>query len=67
VTGSLMMDGFERIMRSLRLFDHLIIDLSRFGEVRDTASQRALIARLHELGFRLVFCHRQLNPQGVGM
>jgi hypothetical protein len=54
VTSTLLMEGIERVMRSLRLFDHLIIDLSRFGEVRSLASQRALAARLQELGFREV-------------
>jgi hypothetical protein len=41
----------DRVMRSLRHFDHLIIDLSRFGEVRDMASQRGLIVELQNLGF----------------
>jgi hypothetical protein len=54
VTSSLLMEGIGRVMRSLRLFEHLIIDLSRFGEVRDVASQRTLVARLQELGFREV-------------
>ncbi len=52
VTSSLMMDAIDHVIWSLRLFDHLIIDLSRFGEVRDAASQQALIERLRELGFR---------------
>ena len=30
---------------------HLIIDLSRFGEARDRASQKVLMARLQDLGF----------------
>jgi predicted nucleic acid-binding Zn-ribbon protein len=54
VTSTLMMETIDRVMRSLRLFDHLIIDLSRFGEVRDASSQRALIAELQKLGFRQV-------------
>jgi hypothetical protein len=29
---------------------HLIIDLSRFGEARDRASQKVLMAQLQELG-----------------
>ena len=52
VTSDLMMESIDRVMRSLRHFDHLIIDLPRFGEVRDVSSQRALIAQLQKLGFR---------------
>lgn len=52
VTSSLVMETIDRVMRSLRHFDHLIIDLSRFGEVRDVATQRALIVQLQNLGFR---------------
>jgi hypothetical protein len=51
-TSSLMMEAIERVLRSLRHFDHLIIDLSRFGEVRDVPSQLALVAKLHDLGFQ---------------
>lgn len=51
VTSSLMVEAIDHVIWSLRLFDHLIIDLSRFGEVRDASSQRALIERLQELGF----------------
>jgi hypothetical protein len=54
VTSSLVMEEIERVLRSLALFDHLIVDLSRFGEVRDVPSQHALKGRLHELGFREV-------------
>src|SRR5262249_32944750 len=41
----------EDILQSLTHFDHAIVDLSRFGEIRDPTSQRTLIARLMELGF----------------
>lgn len=51
VTSTVVMETIDRIMRSLRHFDHLIIDLSRFGEVRDVSSQRALIVQLQKLGF----------------
>lgn len=51
VTSSLMMEAINHVIWSLRLFDHLIIDLSRFGEVRDVSSQHALVERLRELGF----------------
>lgn len=51
-TSSLMMEEIDRVLRSLRYFDHLIIDLSRFGEVRDVTSQLALVAKLQDLGFR---------------
>jgi len=53
-TSSLMMEVIDRILRSLRHFDHLIIDLSRFGEVRDVPSQLALVGKLENLGFREV-------------
>lgn len=52
VTSNLMMEAIDSVILALRLFDHLIIDLSRFGEVRDLPSQRALIIKLQELGFR---------------
>lgn len=52
VTSTLMMETIDRVMRSLRHFDHLIIDLSRFGEVRDAYSRGALIIQLQKLGFR---------------
>ncbi|WP_422002578.1 DUF4407 domain-containing protein [Reyranella sp.] len=51
VTSSLMMAAIDKVIWSLRLFDHLIIDLARFGEVRDASSQRALVDRLQEIGF----------------
>lgn len=51
VTSSLTMEMIDEVVWSLRLFDHLIIDLSRFGQVRDVPSQSALVAKLHELGF----------------
>ncbi|MBV8187453.1 MAG: DUF4407 domain-containing protein [Alphaproteobacteria bacterium] len=51
VTSTLMMEAFARVLRSLALFDHLIVDLSRFGEIRDTSSQQALTLHLHKLGF----------------
>lgn len=51
VTSDLMMEAIDNVIWSLRLFDHLIIDLSRFGEVRDVPSQRALITKLQERGF----------------
>lgn len=54
VTSSLVMETIDRVMRSLRHFDHLIIDLSRFGEVRDASSQLALNVQLRKLGFREV-------------
>lgn len=54
VTSDLMMNEIDHVIWSLRLFNHLIIDLSRFGKVRDAPSQLALIARLQELGFQEV-------------
>ncbi len=77
VTSALMMEGIDNLIWSLRLFDHLIIDLSRFGEVRDISSQLALTAKLQEIGFKEVarvyamgdtdirhFAHKQ-HPGGV--
>lgn len=52
VTSDFMMEAIDRVMRSLRHFDHLILDLSRFGKVRDVSSQRDLIVQLQKLGFR---------------
>ncbi|MDP2376800.1 DUF4407 domain-containing protein [Reyranella sp.] len=52
VTSDFMMEAIDRVMRSLRHFDHLILDLSRFGKVRDLSSQRDLIVQLQKLGFR---------------
>lgn len=54
VTSDFMMEAIDRVMRSLRHFDHLILDLSRFGKVRDVSSQRDLIVQLQKLGFREV-------------
>lgn len=51
VTSNQMMEAIGNVIWSLRLFDHVIIDLSRFGEVRDVPSQMALVAKLQELGF----------------
>lgn len=54
VTSSLMMEIIDRVLHSLKHFDHLIIDLSRFGEVRDMPSRQALVVQLQALGFREV-------------
>ncbi len=51
VTSSQVMEKIDYVYRSLRLFDHLIIDLSRFGEVRNEESQRDLIVKLWDCGF----------------
>lgn len=51
VTSSALMEKIDHLYRSLRLFDHLIIDLARFGEVRDADSQRSLIATLSDSGY----------------
>lgn len=51
VTSSHIMDNIDFVYRGLRLFDHLIIDLSRFGVVRGPAAQGELIARLQLCGF----------------
>lgn len=39
------------IFRSMRLFDHLLINLPRFGTVRDPVSAAALFDQIGELGF----------------
>ena len=51
VTSSQVMEKIDYVYRSLRLFDHLIIDLSRFGQVRNEQSQHELIVKLRECGF----------------
>lgn len=51
VTSSHVMGNFTHILRTLRLFDHAIIDLTRFGMVRDEQSQKDLIADLRRAGF----------------
>lgn len=51
VTSSHVMENISVIQRALRLFDHLILDLSRFGTVRDQQSQRELAAELRLAGF----------------
>lgn len=51
VTSTHVMEKMTYINRSLRLFDHLIIDLARFGKVRDEQSQHELTTKFAELGF----------------
>lgn len=54
VTSSHVMANIAVIQRALRLFDHLILDLSRFGTVRDQQSQRELADELRLAGFTQV-------------
>lgn len=51
VTSSHLIENLDYVLRSLRVFDHVILDLSRFAEVRTPASQAALGLRLRDLGF----------------
>lgn len=51
VTSRHVMENIGIIQRSLMLFDSLILDLSRFGTVRDQASQRELLVELKRAGF----------------
>lgn len=51
VTSSHVMENLRQIYRALRLFDHLIIDLSRFGTVRDEQLRHELILELGQAGF----------------
>lgn len=51
VTSSNVMRNIEAILKALRRFDHLILDLSRFGIVRDQQSQLELVAELRRAGF----------------
>jgi len=51
VTSSHVMENIAAILTALRLFDHLILDLSRFGAVRDQRSQQELVAELRRAGF----------------
>lgn len=51
VTSKYIVQNFDFVTRALRLFDHLVLDLARFGDVRDKASQSSLQETLNELGF----------------
>ena len=51
VTSGEMMARMGHILASLRLFDHLLINVSRFGAVRDAAMTNRLVAQLQGLGF----------------
>lgn len=52
VTSSDMMERMEQILRVLPRFDHLIIEVSRFGETRDLRSIQSLLAAIGAAGFR---------------
>jgi len=51
VTSKYIVQNFDYVCRALRLFDHLVLDLARFGDVRDKASQGSLQHTLNDLGF----------------
>ena len=51
VTSTHIMDNFAAVLTALKRFDHLILDLSRFGIVRDHKSQRELATELRRAGF----------------
>ncbi len=54
VTSSHVIAKLADIYRTLRLFDDVIIDLARFGEKRDEASQQEVVEILADLGFEEV-------------
>ena len=51
VTSSYLMDNIDYVYRAMRLFDHVIVDLSRFGAVRDQSARQTLVSDLLEAGF----------------
>lgn len=51
VTSTHVMDKFVAIQRAWRLFDHLVMDLSRLGVVRDQLAKEKLVAELRQAGF----------------
>lgn len=54
VTSSDTMENIEAVLRSLRLFDHLVVDLARFGMSRAEESKRTLIEAFSRSGFAQV-------------
>lgn len=51
VTSSYVMEHLAHIHRILRLFDHLVIDLARFGSARDQESIQLLADEFERNGF----------------
>ena len=51
VTSSWVMEHIDSVHRALRLFDHLVIDLARFGIARNDGDIRSLVADLERDGF----------------
>src|SRR5262249_16931169 len=51
VTSSWVMEHIDSVHRALRLFDHLVIDLARFGVARNEADIRALVGELERNNF----------------
>lgn len=51
VTSSHVMENIDAVHRSLRLFDHLVVDVARFGTVRKEEGKRELIEALARSGF----------------
>lgn len=51
VTSVHVMANIDRIYRAFGLFDHLIIDVAKFGDDRDAQAQESLLADLKGLGF----------------
>jgi SAM-dependent methyltransferase len=50
VTSSYVKDNMDYVHRAMRLFDHVIVDLSRLGVTRDRAARQDLIADLQKGG-----------------
>lgn len=51
VTSSYLMHNIDYVYRAMRLFDHVIVDLSRFGAVRNQSARQKLLSDLQEAGF----------------
>jgi len=51
VTSSHVMENIEAVHRSLGLFDHLVVDVARFGTVREEEGKRTLIEAFTRSGF----------------
>lgn len=65
VTSTHVMDKFAAIQRAWRLFDHLVIDLSRLGVVRDQVAKEQLLAELRQTGFAEVARVYQMGDTDV--
>ena len=51
VTSTYVVEHIDEVTESFRQFERLVIDITRFGLVRDKGAQQELIDRIHSLGF----------------